>query len=150
MRNRPNRKGYSSIWLLAVALMLPFAGRAQAQDPGHWIDKSPKQTIFNVNRASHNNAIAERYRQEANRLDADARIYAGMVETYRKSLTLYKEQRPASRQIAAILEGLARRFRKEAQERRDLADMHEAVAQFLRQQGLPSERDPPQRDKWVD
>jgi len=145
-----NRKGYSSIWLLAIALMFPSVGRTQTQDPGYWVEKSPKQTIFNVNGASYHNAIAQRYRQEANRLDSDSRIYADMGEGYRNALTLQKEQHLMSRQIASICEGLAARFHKEARERHDLADIHEDIAKFLKQQGLPVEGDPPRQEKWVD
>ena len=150
MRNSLNTKGYFSIWFLTIALLFPTVGRAQTQGSGRWIEPGPKQTIFNFNRANHDNAIVQRYRQEANRLDGDARIYAVIAEDYRKSLTLQKKQRPVSRQVAAIFEALAGRFRKEAQERRDLADMHESIAQFLRRQGLPIEGDAPRREEWVD
>lgn len=148
--NRPNRKGYSSIWFLAIALMLPIAGRAQTQNARYWIETNPKQTIFNLDRASYHSAIAQGYRREANQLDISAGVYADMAETYRKSMTLDKEQDLASRQIANICEGLASRLRTEAQEERNLADMHEGIASLLKQQGLPVEADPPRQEKWVD
>jgi hypothetical protein len=83
-------------------------------------------------------------------MDSDARVFADMAETYRKSKTLYKEQDLVSRQIASICEGLAGRFREEAQELRDLAEIHEGIAKLLNQQGLPVEGDPPRPEKWVD
>ena len=126
-----------------MIVLVPLAG-AQGKASDHWNAKNADQAISVEARINFHKKFAQSYREDANRLDTQAKAYAEMAETHRKSLTLHKQEHPMSKQIAAVCEALAVGLQTNAHHLRELADIHGDIADLIQgREDLPN-------DSWID
>jgi hypothetical protein len=125
------RQGYAVVGLLAAALMLPLRANGQIALPDNGTLNDPRSPIPTLYSANYHQFLTQYYRRDAERLDSDARIFAGMAGKYRAALTADKMPAMMSWRLAAVCEGVASDFNAAARESRELAAIHEEIAGLL-------------------
>lgn len=126
-------KTYITVWLVAVALIMPMLSIAQSTGPESWTMKDLKQAISTAKTADDHNRIAQYYKIDADRLKTEAKEHAELAEAYRKSPTYHEQKHPMSGQTAGHCQWLADKYTLMAQRDLDLAKDHEELAKSVSQ-----------------
>lgn len=126
-----SKMNYRALWLLAIALTVPALGAAQSDGSKNLASKDLKQAIAAAKTADDHLQIAQFYKEDAVRLDGEAKEHAGMAEAYRKTPTYDEQKHPMSGRTAGHCQWLADKYAEMAKRERELSKIHEDMAKSV-------------------
>ncbi|MHB8525322.1 MAG: hypothetical protein ACYDD2_04095 [Candidatus Acidiferrales bacterium] len=115
-----NRIAQLLVWLLAIALFLPILGAAQTKPHEQLTKKDLKQAIANAKTADDHVRIAQYYRDDASRLEREAKEHAAFSQRY-------------GTRTGRHCRWLATEYSKKVRREQDLARVHEDRAKSVAQ-----------------
>jgi hypothetical protein len=95
--------------------------------------KEVKALVANAKTPEDHMKLARHFRQEADRLEAEAKDHDELAQEYRKNPSAMAMKMPMSPRSAEHCEYFAKSVREAAKAARELADSHEQMAKEVRQ-----------------
>ena len=127
------KQGSMTVCLLAASLIIPAFAVAQSNSQEGVTKKELKQAISSASTSEDHLKIAHYYKEDAERLDGEAKEHAALAEAYRKSPTYHEQKHPMSGSTAGHCQWLADRYTEMAQKEREMAKLHEDMAKSAKQ-----------------
>ncbi|MDE3166213.1 MAG: hypothetical protein KGN36_10430 [Acidobacteriota bacterium] len=118
----------NAIAVLVAGTVLALSGFG-AQAAAGITKKEARQLTTSAKTPEDHRKLAQYYRAEADRFDAEAKDHAAMARSYRATPTASEIKRPGASDTAAHCERLSQDLAKAAADARVLASDHEALAQ---------------------
>lgn len=126
-----------AIWAaVAVAALLAYLGVAPqmdaAQSTARLTKKEVKALVANAKTPEDHMKLARHFKQEADRLEAEAKEHDELAQEYRRSPSAMAMKMPMSGRSAEHCEYFAKSTREAAKAARELAAAHEQMAKEVR------------------
>lgn len=116
------------LWILGMV-----AQTNTAESNARLTKKEVKALVANAKTPEDHMKLARHFRQEADRLEAEAKDHDELAQEYRKNPSAMAMKMPMSPRSAEHCEYFAKSVREAAKAARELADSHEQMAKEVRQ-----------------